>query len=117
MPSLKLNVGAEMSDFLLPDLPYVRRQEFDEIVGVSYDQASAAFTNAPCASLTTIQAFVIQPDRDIDVRLGGASVSTRVLAGGVLVGMNLSLDNTTGNGIVIGVVSGTAQIRLVALGT
>ena len=87
------------------------------MVALAYDQASAAFANPPLSALTTIQALIIQPDRDITVRVAGATAGATVLAGGIYLLHGGTIDNTGNLGVSIAVTSGTATIRLIAFGT
>lgn len=109
MPSARLTVNAELSDVLLPDLPFVRRDEYDEAIAFSYDQASGAgYVAIPgSTAITTIQFAVLQPTQDVTVRINGqADEGTPVSAGGIFLCMNtaitaITVDNSSGSSVDI----------------
>ncbi len=100
MPSARISVNAELSDVLLPDLPFVRRDEYDECIAFSYDQADGAgYVAIPgSTAITTIQLVVLQPTQDVEVRINGQSdQGTPVSAGGLFLCMNTAITAITVN--------------------
>ena len=116
MPSGRVAVNVELGDVLLPDLPFVRRDEYDEAIAFNYDQATGAgYVAIPGTStITTIQLLVIQPDDAITVRINGqADEGTPVSAGGLFLAMATTITAVT----VDFSGAGSVQIRGAAFGT
>lgn len=120
MASLLIRVSAEVADQFFPELPIVRRQEYDEVYAFAFDQADGGgYVAAPLAALTTIQALILQPDQAITVRLNiQTDTGTPIEAGGFLVIFGTSINNSSNTGVRIDNASGeTVTVRGVALGT
>jgi hypothetical protein len=120
MAFLNLRLSAEMLDQLVPDLPYVRRREYDEVRAFSFDQATGGgYQSAPLTGLTTIQALILIPDKAVTVRVAGqATAGAAIDAGGLYMLVGSSIDNSGGTGVQIDNSSGTTvNIRGLALGT
>jgi hypothetical protein len=104
MPSARIAVNAELSDVLLPDLPFVKREEYDECIAFSYDQADGAgYVAIPgSTAITTIQLVVLQPTQAVTVRINAQTdQGTPVAAGGLFLCMGTSItaitvDNSSG---------------------
>jgi hypothetical protein len=109
VPSARIAVNAELSDVLLPDLPFVRRDEYDEVIAFSYDQATGSgYVAIPgSTAITTIQLVVLQPSGAVTVRINGqADEGTPVNAGGIFLCMNtaitaITVDNSSGASVDI----------------
>lgn len=109
-----------MFDQLVPDLPFVRRREFDQLCAVAYTQASGGgYVAAPITNVTTIEALILSVDQPVTVRLAGQTdAGTQVSAGGILVFFPTSIDNSGGDGVKVNNASGsTVHVRGVALGS
>lgn len=120
MAFLSLRLTAEMFDQLLPNLPYVRRREYDEVRAFQFDQATGGgYVNAPLTGLTTIQALILIPDQAVTIRVGGQTDGGAPIEAGGLYQLNgTTLDNSGGGAVQIDNSSGlTVNVRGIALGT
>lgn len=120
MAFLQLRLNAEMADQLLPDLPYVRRREYDEVRAFAFDQATGGgYQAAPITGLATIQLLILVPDKAITVRVNGQTdAGVPVGAGGLYVVGETTIDNSSDDAVQIDNSSGsTVTVRGVAFGT
>lgn len=121
MPSTLFSLVAGVADQALPALPFRRRQDFDEFISFTFDQAThgSNYVAVPCASIGSIQAIILWPDQAITVRWaaqtdGGVAVA----AGGCLALFNTTIDNAGGTGVTIKNASGsTVTVRALVAGT
>lgn len=85
MPSLRLQVDAQMIDALVPDIPFAARQEFVQVRGFEYPQDTGGGAIAiPTSTVTTIQALLLQTDKEVTVALGNITLQP----GGLIVIFN-----------------------------
>lgn len=121
MPSGLFSLVTGVVDQAMPALPFRRRQDFDEFISFTFDQASHAanYVAVPCTAIATIQAVVLWPDQTITVRWAGQTDGgVTVTAGGCLALFNTSIDNSGGSAVTIKNASGsTVNVRAVVAGT
>lgn len=70
MPSLRLRVNAEMPNALVPDIPFVGRREFGEIVGFEVNIGGGGTDALPVDRISAIEALIVQTDKEVTVDLG-----------------------------------------------
>ena len=104
MPGIRLRVDATVDDPLVPDLPLARRLETDEALGFKLSLSSSGSYQllASLSQFATIQGYIIAFDQAVTVRFAGQSdAGQAVNAGGFLIGMDTTIDNTGNTGIEV----------------
>jgi len=98
MPSLRLNVLADVANMLIPDFPFIRRLEFSESIAIEYDQVTgASYVAVPGSSiLTAIQVVILTADKNITVRTSGQTDAGSLIgADGLFLLFNCNLSAIT----------------------
>lgn len=116
MPILQIALRADVSDPLIPDFPFAVRREFTMSTGGMYQQVTGGgFVAMPTASLSTIQALIVQADQAVTVRFAGQVDSFQLLSPNGIwmlfdttITVQPQIDNSSGS---------TANIKYAAFGT
>lgn len=121
MPSnIELTLTMKRDGKLIAGFPMYRRLQVDEAQAFNVEQASGGgYVTLPITSIDTLQMLLLNPSRQVTVRLNGQSAQGLIInAGGLLLfvdatvtagaSVNATIDNASGNTAVLeGLAGGT----------
>ncbi len=123
MPTLKVTVNVELDARSLPGFPVIRRLEVDEAQQFQYEKVDdtdgTTFVAIPTGEIAALQAFILETDQQVTIRLDAQTDQGIVLnAGGLLIIMDATIDSgATTNAKINRNGSTTANIKGIGAGT
>jgi len=120
LPGIRIKTEGQVENLLIPDLPYARRIEFAEAVAFKLSFASGvAYQSLGLAQLSTIQALILIPDKDITIRLANQSDAGAALkADGMFAMFDCNISNAADAGVkILYNAGGSVTISVLAAGS
>ena len=122
MPSIKFTIQAEIDGVPLNGFPLVRRVSVAELQTFEYEEANdgntTTFSDIPVGQLDSIQALLVRPDQQVNVRIDGQTDAGIIInAGGILLIIDGTNDAGSNRARVNNNSGNTANLRGFGAGT